>query len=93
MRLPEFRILCLFSGSLVIIPVRTLLKIVTNFRFSVKGEKHFMVAERLSTSYRRILLRNVNDVTARGQQISSIRWRLIVFGALCVIFASSHTGP
>jgi len=51
MPLPEFRILYLSSASLAIIPARTLLKIVTTLRFSVKGEKHFMVAERQSASY------------------------------------------
>jgi len=41
MHLPEFRILYLSSARLVIIPARTVLKIATNLRFSVKGEKTF----------------------------------------------------
>jgi len=49
--LPELRILYRPSAILVIVPARTLRKIVINLRFSVKGEKNFMAAERLSASY------------------------------------------
>jgi hypothetical protein len=63
--LPEFRILCRSSASLVVIPARTLIKIVINLRFSVKGEKKYGSSATISF-LRRILLRDVNGVTARG---------------------------